>query len=84
MGSNTGDFSNTSSMMRLLCEQRTVSVPAANPNSEITPSEAHGTVTALVQAWTGREVLGLLPERWDTPEVLRLYGLHLAWCVEPA
>lgn len=69
-------FLHDASMMRLLCERWTVSVPAANPNSEITPSEAHGTVRALVQAWTnGREVLGSLPEKSDTPEVLCLYGV---------
>lgn len=48
-----------------------VSGRAANPNSEITHSAAHGTVSALVQAWRERMEGGI---RFSSPEIRHTGG----------
>lgn len=70
---------------RPLSKSRTVSVPTANPNSEITYSAAHGTVSAPVQAWREGREGGI---RFTSPEIRHTRGAALirpppavrAWC----
>lgn len=75
----------TSQSSRPLSKSRTVSVPTANPNSEITYSAAHGTVSAPVQAWREGREGGI---RFTSPEIRHTRGAALirpppavrAWC----
>lgn len=70
---------------RPLSKSQTVSVPAANPNSEITYSAAHGTVSAPIQAWREGREGGI---RFTSPEIRHTRGAALvrppaavqAWC----